>query len=111
LVQDRRAFAEDCARAAVILTRLRAPPDCRATLVLDGAHLAKHGATAVRWTEAGHELATARSPSELRPWMARLEPERRSARAPPQRRGPPPPRSRERPPDDTGDDLSSGERD
>src|SRR4051794_4216908 len=108
LVQDRRAFAEDCARAAVILTRLRAPPDCRAALVLDGAHLAKHGATAVRWTEAGHELATARSPSDVRPWMAHAEAGRRTARAPLQRPGAPAQRSRERPPDDAGEDLSSG---
>jgi competence protein ComEC len=111
LVQDRRALLEDCARAAVVLTRLRAPPDCRAALVLDGAHLARHGATAVRWTESGHELATARSPSDVRPWTARQPAERRTARAPPQRLGPPAPPWRERPSDDGADDFSSGERD
>lgn len=82
LVQDQRAFEEDCRRAAIVLTRLRAPPGCAAPLVIDAAHLRGHGATAIRFTPAGAEIATARTPGETRPWRraetADRQPVRRS---------------------------------
>jgi competence protein ComEC len=69
LVQDRRAFAEDCARAAIVLSRLSAPPSCTAGIIIDGAYLARHGATAIRFTDGnGRAIATARTPDETRPW-------------------------------------------
>ena len=67
VVADRRAFAEDCARAAVVVSRLRAPPDC-AALVFDAPFLAGHGAVALRWTQAGPQVVTARGKDERRPW-------------------------------------------
>ena len=40
LVRDRRAFPEDCARAAVLITGLAAPPTCTGPLVIDRRVLA-----------------------------------------------------------------------
>jgi competence protein ComEC len=83
LVQDRRAFPEDCARAAVVLSRLSAPPSCAAGVVIDGAYLARHGATAVRFTDGrGHAIATARTPDETRPWRGAATREARAPRPP-----------------------------
>ena len=53
LVEDRRAFAEDCGRVAIVVSRLTAPPSCAAATVIDGAFLKTHGATAIRFTAAG----------------------------------------------------------
>ena len=53
LVEDRRAFAEDCGRVAIVVSRLTAPPSCAAATVIDGAFLETHGATAIRFTAAG----------------------------------------------------------
>jgi competence protein ComEC len=85
LVRDRRAFAEDCARAAVIVTALRAPPGCAAALVIDRAYLARHGATAVRVTADGALAARhARDPTRAAPWqpVARPPPEPQKAPRP-----------------------------
>ena len=41
--------AEDCRRAAVILTRLKAPAQCGAGLVIDREALAARGATTLRF--------------------------------------------------------------
>jgi competence protein ComEC len=109
LVQDRRGFEEDCARAAVVVSRLRAPPSCGAATVIDGAFLARHGATAVRFTDGkghgGREIATARTPDETRPWRGAAE-----ARALPRAStGMRLPRARAGPPDAADDPpLSSG---
>lgn len=72
-VRDASAFAEDCARTAVIATRLVAPPDCQVPLVIDAAQLSRFGAHAV-WIaeEAGKpsfRIATDRSATP-RPWQA-----------------------------------------
>jgi competence protein ComEC len=74
VVQDRRALPEDCGRADILLTRLRAPPSCAAAIVVDGRYLAAHGATAIRFTESGHEIATARTAGVSRPWRRLPEP-------------------------------------
>lgn len=68
LAQDRRAVAEDCRRAEILLTRQRAPPNCAAAIVIDGSFLSAHGATAIRFAEGGHQIETARSTAEDRPW-------------------------------------------
>src|SRR5215218_5001054 len=84
LVEDRRAFAEDCGRVAIVVSRLTAPPSCAAATVIDGAFLKTHGATAIRFPAAGETIATARTPGETRPWLAAAA----AAQAP----APPPPR-------------------
>ena len=73
LTYDRRAFEEDCRRAAIVISRLRAPPTCGAPLVLDRAFLNLHGATALRFNPSGPEIATTRGPNEARPWLRRSE--------------------------------------
>ena len=65
-VRDRRAFAEDCARAAVVISGLTAPPNC-AALVIDRAHLVRHGATALRATPQGFAVTSARRPRSPEP--------------------------------------------
>jgi competence protein ComEC len=40
LVEDRLAFEEDCGRAAVIVTRLSAPPGCKSAEIFDERRLA-----------------------------------------------------------------------
>jgi competence protein ComEC len=71
VVQDRRAFAEDCRRAAFVISPLAAPPTCTPPVLLDRAFLAAHGAAAVRVTSAGHEIVTTRRPDEPRAWLQR----------------------------------------
>jgi competence protein ComEC len=83
LVRDRRAFAEDCRRAAFVITRLSAPPDCKPPVLLDRVFFAVHGATAVRVMAAGHDIVTTRHPDETRPWL------KRSGSARPRNVGPP----------------------
>jgi len=48
-VQDIAALEEDCRRATVILTKLKAPPRCDAGLVIDREALAARGATTLRF--------------------------------------------------------------
>lgn len=69
LVADRRAFEEDCDRAAIILSRLPAPAACRAKTLVDARFLAAHGATAIRWGPSGAEITTTRRADQKRPWM------------------------------------------
>ena len=61
------AFAEDCARAAVVASPREAPGACRALLIDRNAWRA-HGAIALRWTGAGFELSAARPAGYERPW-------------------------------------------
>ncbi|MDF2600364.1 MAG: ComEC family competence protein [Methylobacterium brachiatum] len=68
LVRDRRAFAEDCARAAVLITRLAAPPTCHAPLVIDRRALAAHGAVALRADRAGFTVRYAHDEGRSVPW-------------------------------------------
>ena len=76
-LQDRRGFVEDCGRAAIVLSRLTAPPGCAASLIVDRAFLARYGATAIRAGEGGLVVSTARRPDESRPWLPKA-----AARAP-----------------------------
>src|ERR1019366_2635547 len=61
------AFAEDCARAAVVVSPREAPGDCAATLI-DRRAWRAYGAVALRWTIDRFELKAARPPGYERPW-------------------------------------------
>ncbi|CAO4194735.1 ComEC/Rec2 family competence protein [Methylorubrum extorquens] len=87
LVMDKRAFAEDCARADILITRLRAPPGCAAPLIADRTFLAVRGATAIRLGTAGPEIVTARGAGQPKPWQPRPA----SAATPAIEAGPQPP--------------------
>ena len=68
LVTDASAFAEDCRRAAVLVTPLVAPSPCAAGLVLDRIALETSGAVALRRTGEGWARREARATGEDRPW-------------------------------------------
>ena len=64
---DRAAFEEDCARAAVLVSALTAPADCRAE-VFDERRLALTGAVGLVWDGARFVVSADRSALEDRPW-------------------------------------------
>lgn len=68
LVLDSQAFAEDCRRAAVIVTPLFAPLGCAAATVIDRDRLAATGAVTLTQDGAGWHVTAARTPDEDRPW-------------------------------------------
>jgi competence protein ComEC len=68
LVLGAGAFEEDCARAAIIVTRLEAPSWCRATLVIDGNELRRSGAAGLTFVGGRINVATARGADSDRPW-------------------------------------------
>jgi competence protein ComEC len=61
------AFAEDCTRAAVVMSAREAPGDC-AALLIDRKIWRTNGAMALRWTGASFEQTAARPPGYERPW-------------------------------------------
>jgi competence protein ComEC len=61
------AFAEDCARTAVVVSSREAPGDCNATLI-DRKAWRANGAIALRWTGDCFELSAARPAGYERPW-------------------------------------------
>ena len=61
------AFAEDCARVAVVVSAREAPGACAATLV-DRKISRANGAIALRWTGNRFEQSAARPPGYERPW-------------------------------------------
>lgn len=70
-----RALLEDCERAAIVVTRLAAPPDCRRHAhVIDAADLASGGAVAMRLTPGGIETTHARPARSDRRWYPRVSP-------------------------------------
>ncbi len=71
LVKDRRAFPEDCARAAVLITPLTAPPDCAAPLILDRRRLSSRGAAALRLDAGRTDVTHAAGPGRNPPWRAK----------------------------------------
>jgi competence protein ComEC len=73
-VQDRRGFAEDCRRATIVVSRVTAPPGCKAALVIDRAVLAERGAVAIRFAPSGPVVDATRREHETRPWLARGAP-------------------------------------
>jgi competence protein ComEC len=80
-VADRRAFAEDCRRAAILVTRLRAPLGCAAPVVIDRAHLERHGATSLTLRDGTPDLESVRDPSRPKPWLAAGPPAPTAARS------------------------------
>ncbi|MFC5068789.1 ComEC/Rec2 family competence protein [Flaviflagellibacter deserti] len=71
---------EDCRRAAIVITRLIAPPGCRDTaLVIDGRDLAEDGAITVSLREGGLPAMTRSRGLGVRAWHA----ERRVPDGPP----------------------------
>jgi len=74
LVRDRRAFAEDCPRAAVLITGLTAPPTCTGPFVIDRKILSERGAVALRAEAAGFTARYARSLDRGLPWRLRPDP-------------------------------------
>jgi competence protein ComEC len=66
------AFADDCTRAALIVTLRVAPGDCAAK-VIDRATLRSSGAMALTYRNGQFEAASARSEGVARPWTRRRE--------------------------------------
>jgi competence protein ComEC len=66
------AFADDCVRAALIVTVRAVPADCAAK-VIDRATLRKTGALALTWRNRQFETAAARPGGIERPWTRRRE--------------------------------------
>jgi len=62
------AFADDCARAALVLTTRRAPPACAAT-VIDRTIPRQSGALALQRMGNGWEVTATRPRGEARPWV------------------------------------------
>jgi competence protein ComEC len=79
IVVDPLAFDEDCARAEVVISALRAPEGCKAKFVLDGRALARLGAVGLAWDDGkdGFALTSDRASEQSRPWSP----------APPEARG------------------------
>jgi competence protein ComEC len=61
------ALADDCTRAAVIVTLRQPPPDC-AALVIDRDQLRKHGTTLLRHISGGFAVDAVRPRGVDRPW-------------------------------------------
>jgi competence protein ComEC len=68
IVTDKNAFAEDCIRAAVIVTPLFAPGGCAAPLIIDHDRLRQTGALTLKIAGDGLLTRAARAPGEDRPW-------------------------------------------
>jgi len=62
------AFAEDCTRAAIVVSQREAPsPRCAATLI-DRNIWRTYGAVALRWTGDHFEQSVTQAPGQERPW-------------------------------------------
>lgn len=61
------AFAEDCARAAAVLSLRTAPGACQAMLI-DRPAWQRHGAAALYMNGDGFDIEVARPPTQDRPW-------------------------------------------
>lgn len=64
------AFAEDCARAAVVISERESPSGCGAT-VIDRAIWQSYGAVALRWTGNQFTRTAALPGNQARPWTHR----------------------------------------
>jgi competence protein ComEC len=68
LTLEHAAFAEDCTRAAILVTPLYAPDGCGAGLVIDRGKLAETGAMALQFGSEGQVIRAARATGEDRAW-------------------------------------------
>ncbi|MBM6595757.1 ComEC/Rec2 family competence protein [Microvirga pudoricolor] len=104
--QDIAALEEDCRRAAIVITRLKAPAGCAASLVIDRRALDAHGATALRLRDGVFEVVAARPAGRDKAWSGlKATP---TALVPAPARTPAKPVPEQDLPDD---EVSSGERD
>jgi competence protein ComEC len=85
------AFADDCRRAAVVVSTRAAPADCPA-LVIDRQALRRTGAVAVRRVGQGFEVTPARPLGYDRPWARAASTPDQSAETSRPAAGHPPPR-------------------
>jgi competence protein ComEC len=67
MVLSAEAFAEDCTRAAIVVSPREAPGDC-AALLIDRKAWRGHGAIALRWTGDRFDQTAARPAGYERPW-------------------------------------------
>jgi competence protein ComEC len=77
------AFADDCTRAAVIVTTRQAPSDCKA-LVFDRNVLQKQGTLALYRTQNGYSITATKPRGTDRPWspaVPEAEPEAQTSRS------------------------------
>ncbi len=65
------AFAEDCRRAAVVVSSREAPPTNCASTLFDREVWRAHGAVALRWIGDRFEQSVTRPDSYERPWTQR----------------------------------------
>ena len=65
------AVAEDCARAAVIVSAREIPASGCAAIAIDRQTSREHGAVALRKIGDHFQFALARPPGAERPWMTR----------------------------------------
>ncbi|QQR34945.1 ComEC/Rec2 family competence protein [Devosia oryziradicis] len=69
IIRDVAAFAEDCGRHALVITRLRAPAGCAGSQVIDARALAAGGVHWLRWNEGAERFdIRAAIPNLTRPW-------------------------------------------
>ena len=68
MVLDVEAFAEDCARAAVVVIAREAPSTSCAAILIDREVWRARGAIALRWTGERFEQTVARPADQERPW-------------------------------------------
>src|SRR4029453_8840264 len=62
------ALADDCSRAALVVTARPAPPDC-AAMVVDRPRLASQGALALTQRGDGFAIQAVRARATSRPWL------------------------------------------
>lgn len=106
-IQDVAAFEEDCRRAAIVITRLDAPPGCAAALVLDRGALDARGATTVSLKDEAIEMRSVKKGREVLPWPgAGMEEARTTPAQEKPRRARPVPEQ-----DLPGEEFSTGEPD
>lgn len=69
IVEDPSAFAEECGRADLLITRLNAPSYCRSRAVIDASALRDHGVHWLRWNADTHAFDIRPAIEALnRPW-------------------------------------------
>jgi competence protein ComEC len=81
-------FAEDCARAAVVLSTREAPSSNCAAKLIDRNFWRTHGAVALRWTGNHFEQTFTYKPDYKRPWMRNAAATVAGEQAPPRLRSP-----------------------
>lgn len=80
MARSAEAFADDCTRAALVITMRDPPSDCAAT-VIDRDILQRSGSLALTRAGKGWDITRARTPGEDRPWTraGNAEKKRRAA--------------------------------